>query len=33
MILLDTNVLSALMRDPADPAVVAWLDAQEPSQV
>lgn len=28
MILLDTNVLSALMRAPADEAVVAWLDQQ-----
>ena len=28
MILLDTNVLSALMRDPPDPAVVRWLDQQ-----
>lgn len=26
MILLDTNVLSALMRDPAEPAVARWLD-------
>ncbi|MGD8817775.1 MAG: type II toxin-antitoxin system VapC family toxin [Acidobacteriota bacterium] len=26
MILLDTNVLSALMQREADPAVVAWLD-------
>ena len=26
MIVLDTNVLSALMRDRPDPAVVAWLD-------
>ncbi len=26
MILLDTNVLSALMQRRADPAVVAWLD-------
>lgn len=26
MILLDTNVLSALMRRDADPVVVAWLD-------
>lgn len=33
MILLDTNVLSALMRDPADPAVVAWLDVQDPDQI
>ena len=28
MIVLDTNVLSALMLDPADAAVVAWLDGQ-----
>ncbi|WP_431241014.1 type II toxin-antitoxin system VapC family toxin (plasmid) [Mycolicibacterium aichiense] len=28
MILLDTNVLSALMRDAPDPAVVHWLDNQ-----
>jgi toxin FitB len=28
MILLDTNVLSALMRDAPDPAVVEWLDNQ-----
>ena len=28
MIVLDTNVLSALMLDPADTAVVAWLDRQ-----
>ncbi|MCV6990819.1 type II toxin-antitoxin system VapC family toxin [Mycobacterium timonense] len=28
MIMLDTNVLSALMRDTPDPAVVAWLDHQ-----
>ncbi len=28
MIILDTNVLSALMRDEPDPAVVTWLDAQ-----
>lgn len=27
MILLDTNVLSALMQREADPAVVDWLDA------
>ncbi len=33
MILLDTNVLSALMRDPLDPTIIAWLDAQEPFQV
>lgn len=28
MILLDTNVLSALMRQRPEPAVVAWLDRQ-----
>lgn len=28
MIVLDTNVLSALMRREADPAAVAWLDLQ-----
>ena len=28
MILLDTNVLSALMRDTPDPAVVEWLDTK-----
>lgn len=28
MIILDTNVLSALMREAPEPAVVAWLDRQ-----
>lgn len=28
MILLDTNVISALMRRDPDPAVIAWLDNQ-----
>lgn len=28
MILLDTNVLSELMRQDPDPAVIAWLDRQ-----
>lgn len=28
MILLDTNVLSALMRDRPDPIVVDWLDSE-----
>jgi predicted nucleic acid-binding protein len=28
VIILDTNVLSALMRDEPDPAVVTWLDTQ-----
>src|SRR5271168_267531 len=31
MIVLDTNVLSALMQRETDPAVVAWLD-QQPSE-
>lgn len=34
MILLDTNVLSALMRDdPAELALVAWLDRQDPMRI
>ena len=33
MIILDTNVLSALMRDEPDPAVVTWLDAQPTESV
>ncbi|MEW6282625.1 MAG: type II toxin-antitoxin system VapC family toxin [Candidatus Eremiobacterota bacterium] len=33
MILLDTNVLSALMRQEIDPAVVIWLDAQPPESI
>lgn len=33
MILLDTNVLSALMRTVPDPAVVAWLDRQPAESV
>lgn len=33
MILLDTNVLSALMRREADSTVVAWLDAQPPESI
>lgn len=28
MFVLDTNVVSELMRDAADPAVLAWVDAQ-----
>ena len=28
MIILDTNVLSALMQQQPDPQVVAWLDRQ-----
>ena len=33
MILLDTNVLSALMRREPEPIVVAWLDRQIPEAV
>ena len=33
MIILDTNVLSALMRDVPDAAVVAWLDGQAPASI
>ena len=33
MTILDTNVLSALMRAPADPQAVAWLDAQAAESV
>lgn len=33
MIILDTNVISALMRHPADEKVVAWLDRQPRSSV
>ncbi|MDD9985146.1 MAG: type II toxin-antitoxin system VapC family toxin [Spirochaetaceae bacterium] len=33
MILLDTNLVSELMRRTPEPAVVAWLDAQEASAV
>ncbi len=33
MILLDTNVLSALLQRAADPAVVAWLDGQPAESV
>jgi hypothetical protein len=33
VILLDTNVLSALMQRRADPAVVAWLDEQPTESV
>ena len=32
-IVLDTNVLSALMRRETDPAVVAWLDLQAAESV
>ena len=33
MIILDTNVLSALMRKAPDPPVVAWLDRQPPESI
>ena len=33
MILLDTNVISALMQREAAPVVVAWLDAQPPESI
>jgi toxin FitB len=33
MILLDTNVLSALMHDLPDPGVVAWADRQVPEEL
>ncbi len=33
MHLLDTNVLSALMQQRADPAVVQWLDRQDPGSI
>jgi predicted nucleic acid-binding protein len=33
VIILDTNVLSALMRSPAEAAVVAWLDRQPAESV
>ncbi len=33
MILLDTNVISALMLSTPDPVATAWLDAQAPSSL
>ncbi len=33
MILLDTNVISALMQSNPDPAIVGWLDRQPPESV
>ena len=33
MILLDTNVVSALMRDPPDAAVLGWLDGQVAGEI
>ena len=33
MILLDTNVISELMKSSPSPAVVAWIDEQEVTQI
>ncbi|MEN9495611.1 MAG: hypothetical protein RLZZ137_651, partial [Cyanobacteriota bacterium] len=33
MILLDTNVVSAVMQNHPDPAVVRWLDLQPPDEI
>jgi toxin FitB len=33
MIILDTNVISSLMREPADKAVLEWLDQQPRTSV
>lgn len=33
MILLDTNVVSALMNDPPDPAVLSWINRQPRSAI
>ena len=33
MILLDTNVVSAVMQNHPDPAVVRWLDLQPPEEI
>ena len=33
MIVLDTNVLSALMRKDREPAVLRWLDGQPPESI
>jgi predicted nucleic acid-binding protein len=33
MILLDTNVISALMREKPEPAVLDWINKQPPSEV
>lgn len=33
MIILDTNVLSALMQQQPDPQIVAWLDDQPPESI
>jgi predicted nucleic acid-binding protein len=33
MILLDTDIFSALMREPVDAGVLSWLDRQAPTSV
>jgi toxin FitB len=33
MVILDTNVLSALMRQATDPKFVTWLDRQPPTSI
>lgn len=33
MVILDTNIISALMNDPPEPAVVAWSDRQARSSI
>lgn len=33
MVIIDTNILSALMRQTPDPAVIGWLDAQAADSV
>ena len=33
VIILDTNVLAALMRDAPDPSVVSWMDRQPQSSI
>ena len=33
MIVLDTNVVSEIMRPRPEPSVVAWIDAQAPSEL
>ena len=33
MIILDTNVISEIMKPNPDPTLLAWLEAQDPSQL
>jgi len=33
MIILDTNAVSAMMKNPADPVVVSWLNRQAPRNI